>query len=104
MSYAYRNLVDYLLMRRSMGTKGSCYDNAPIESLNGVIKTECLYCRFGKSKVKNRMVSRKDIILAVTEFIEFYNTFRPKERLGFLTPVEFRLLNPKGVYPAILFS
>ena len=30
MSYAYRNLVDHLLMRRSMGAKGSCYDNAPI--------------------------------------------------------------------------
>ena len=104
MSYAYRNLVDHLLMRRSMGAKGSCYDNASMESLNGIIKTECLYCRFGKSKVKNRMIPRKEIISAVTEFIGFYNTFRPKERLGFLTPVEFRLMNPKGVYPVMVPS
>lgn len=102
MSYAYRNLVDHLLIRRSMGAKGCCYDNAAIESLNGIIKTECLYCRFGKSKVKNRMIPSKEIISAVKEFIGFYNTFRPKERLGFLTPVEFRLMNPKGVYPVLV--
>jgi putative transposase len=101
-SFAYIDLLCKLHIQRSMGAKGSCYDNAPIEALNGIIKTECLYCRFGKSKVKNRMIPRKDIISAVTEFIDFYNTFRPKERLGFLSPVEFRLLNPKGVYPVVI--
>ncbi len=87
-----------------MGKTGSCFDDAAIESLNGVIKTECLYCRFGKSRVKNRMISMKDIVSSVTDFIGFYNTFRPKERLGFFTPVEFRLMNPKGVYPAIIIT
>ena len=91
-------------IQRSLGFTGSCYDNAAIEALNGIIKTEGLYCRFGKSKVKNRMIPRKDIVSAVTEFIEFYNTFRPKERLGFLSPVEFRLLNLKGVYPVVIYS
>jgi len=104
LSYAYRELLDKMNIRRSLGFTGSCYDNAAIEALNGIIKTEGLYCRFGKSKVKNRMITRKDIISAVTEFIEFYNTFRPKERLGFLSPVEFRLLNPKGVYPVVIHS
>jgi hypothetical protein len=38
----------------------------------------------------------------VEAFIEFYNTERPKERLGFLSPVEFRLRNPKGTYPMVV--
>jgi len=50
------------------------------------------------------MIPRKDIISAVTEFIEFYNTGRPKKRLGFLSPVEFRVRNPKGVYPVVIHS
>jgi putative transposase len=102
-AYSYKDLVENKLhMRRSMGKTGSCYDSAAIESLNGIIKTECLYCRYGKSKVKNRMISMRDIITAVTEYIGYYNTFRPKERLGNLSPVEFRLKNPRGVYPVII--
>ncbi|MFA5546839.1 MAG: IS3 family transposase [Sphaerochaetaceae bacterium] len=59
-----------------------------VESLNSIIKTECLYCRFGKSNVKNHKVPKKDVIAAVVEFIEYYNTTRPKESLGFMSPVE----------------
>lgn len=102
LSYAYRELLDDLHLLMSLGQSGTCYDNAAMESLNGIIKTECLYCRFGKSNIKNRRIPKKDVIVAVIEFIEFYNTKRPKERLGFLSPVEFRLRNPKGTYPAII--
>jgi hypothetical protein len=38
----------------------------------------------------------------VEAFIEFYNTGQPKKRLGFLSPVEFRLRNPKGTYPMVV--
>lgn len=100
LSYAYRDLLEKLGMRMSLG--GVCYDNAAMESLNSIIKTECLYCRFGKSNVKNRKVPKKDVIAAVVEFIEYYNTIRPKESLGFMSPVEFRLKNPKGTYPAVI--
>jgi transposase InsO family protein len=73
-----------------------------MESLNGIIKTECLYCRYGKGNIKNRKVSKREVIPAVIEFIEFYNTKRPKERLGFLSPERFRLLNPRGTYPVVM--
>ena len=73
-----------------------------MESLNGIIKTECLYCRFGKSAIRNRRIPKREVIAAVVEFIAFYNTKRPKERLGFLSPVEFRLRNPKGIYPMVI--
>lgn len=99
LSYAYRELVETKLhMRMSLGYKGSCYDNAAMESLNGIIKTECLYCRFGKSNIVNRRIPKKDVIAAVIEFIGFYNKDRPKERLGFQSPLQFRLQNPRGTY------
>lgn len=101
-SYAYQGLLEHLRIRMSLGKTGDCYDNAAMESLNGIIKTECLYCRFGKSNVKNRKIPKQDVIRAVEEFIEFYNMQRPKERLGFLSPVEFRLRNPKGTFPALI--
>jgi transposase InsO family protein len=47
-------------------------------------------------------VYKKEVIAAVIEFIEFYNTKRPKERLGFMSPIEFRLQNPKGIYLAVI--
>jgi transposase InsO family protein len=70
-----------------------------VESLNGIIKTECLYCRFGKSNVVNRRIPKKDVMAAVNEFIDFYNKNWPKQKLGFLSPLQFRLQNPKGTYP-----
>jgi len=100
LSYAYRDLLEKLGIRISLGEV--CYDNAAMESLNSIIKTECLYCRFGKSNVKNHKVPKKDVIAAVVEFIEYYITTRPKESLGFMSPVEFRLRNPKGTYPVVI--
>lgn len=102
LSYAYRELLEKFHIKMSLGYTGICYDNASMESLNGIIKTECLYNRFGKTRVKNKRIPKKEIIAAVIEFIDFYNNVRPKEKLGFLSPVEFRLQNPKGVYPVVI--
>ena len=88
-------------IRQSIGRVASCYDNAAMESLNG-IKTEALYCRFGKTKVKEKRVPIDDIVNAVIEFINRYNNEQPKESLGGLSPVEFRLQNPKGTYPMVI--
>ena len=73
-----------------------------MESLNGIIKTESLYCRFGKTRVKDRRVPVALLKSAVIEFIDYYNTRRPKKKLGFLSPVEFRKQNPRGTYLMIL--
>lgn len=68
------------------------------ESLNGIIKTEALYCRFGKTRVKEKRVPISEILEAVTDFISYYNNERPKASNGGLSPVQFRLQNPKGTY------
>jgi len=98
MSYEYMEAVKAHGMIMSVGKKGSCYDNAAMESLNGIIKTEALYCRFGKMRVRERRVPIDRLREAVVHFIEYYNSKRPKKRLGGLSPVEFRIRNPKGTY------
>lgn len=102
MSYDYRNKAQELGLRMSLGSIGDCYDNAAMESLNSIIKTECLYCRFGKTNVLNRRISRNEIISAIDEFMPYYNNERPKKRFGSLSPVEFRLQNSLGTYLAPL--
>ena len=68
--------------------------------LNSIIKTEALYCRFGKTNVKEKRVSLNDVIRAVEEFIDYYNDSRPKASLGGMSPAEYRRRNPRGPYPA----
>lgn len=102
MSYEYMDAVEAYGMRLSTGKKGSCYDNAAMESLNGILKTESLYCRFGKTRIKERKIPINDLIEAAIEFIVYYNNTRPKEALGGLSPVEFRLRNPRGTFPVII--
>ena len=41
-------------MEQSCSAKGVCWDTASMESANGVLKTECLYNKFVKSKFKKR--------------------------------------------------
>jgi len=102
MSYEYMNEVESHGMRASAGKKACCYDNAAMESLNAIIKTEALYCRFGKTKVEDKRVPIDDIKQTVTEFIDYYNNERPKESLGWISPVEFRRRCPKGTYLMVI--
>lgn len=97
-SFEYRTLLRDLGMLQSMGSSGDVYDNAAMESMNGTIKTECLYNRFGKTRIENHQVSAEEIRPVIEAFMERYNNERPKEALGWLSPVRFRELNPMGKY------
>lgn len=101
-SYDYRNLLKDLGIRQSMGIKLTCYDNARIESFNAVLKTEALYSYFGKSKVKNHMIEVRKLAERTKWFIPYYNNERKKDSLGHMSPVEFRLNNPRGTYLCII--
>lgn len=103
-SYEYRAAIEAHGIIQSIGRVATCYDNAPMKSLNGIIKTEALYCRFGKTRVKEKRVPISEIIEAVIEFIAFYNNERPKASNGGLSPVQFRLQNPNGTYPAVIHT
>lgn len=78
----YRKLLEQFGMRASMSDKGNCYDNAPMESFWGVLKSELVHHR--------RYKTRAEAIREITEYIEiFYNRQRRQQCLGFLPPAAF---------------
>jgi len=65
----------------SMSRKGNCWDNAPMESFWGKLKTEWLY---GK-----RFRTREEAKQAVFEYIElFYNRKRRRSVNGYIAPLK----------------
>ena len=81
-AHDYQNLLQQFGMIASMSRKGDCYDNAPMESFWGILKTELVHHR--------RFKTRQQAIQEITEYIEiFYNRQRRQERLGYLSPAQF---------------
>ena len=101
-SYAYRELLLSYGIVQSMGMKLTCYDNARVESFNAVFKTEALYAYYGKTKVKERRITVRELAARAEWFIPYYNNERKKDSLGSRTPVQYREANPKGTYPVII--
>ena len=78
----YQKLLDQFGMKASMSRKGNCYDNAPMESFWGTLKTELVHHR--------RYTTREEAIKEITEYIEvFYNRERRQARLGYLSPAAY---------------
>jgi putative transposase len=65
-----------------MSGKGNCYDNAPMESFWGTLKTELVFPR--------RFKTRQEAVREITEYIElFYNRQRRQAKLDYLSPAAF---------------
>ena len=81
-AHDYQKLLQQFGMTASMSRKGDCYDNAPMESFWGILKTELVHHR--------RFKTRQQAIAEITEYIEiFYNRQRKQEKLRYLSPVQF---------------
>jgi putative transposase len=81
-SHEYRRMLDRFGMKVSMSKKADCYDNAPMESFWGLLKTELVHHR--------RYKTRKEAMREITEHIEvFYNRQRRQRRLGYLSPAAY---------------
>ena len=75
----YRGFLKQFGMKVSMSRRGNCYDNAPMESFWGTLKTELVHHR--------RFATRQEATVAIREYIEiFYNRQRKQARLGYLSP------------------
>lgn len=81
----YQALLTKHQLRCSMSRAGNCYDNAPMESFFGTLKTELVHHR--------RYVTRAEARTDIFEYIEvFYNRFRRHSALAYQSPVMFEQL------------
>jgi putative transposase len=75
----YRNILQAAAITQSMSRKGNCWDNAPMESFFGTLKTELVHhCEY-----PNRDSARRDLFA----YIEgYYNRRRIHSAIGYITP------------------
>ena len=68
---------------QSMSRKGNCYDNSVMENFFGVMKQEMYYgvVYYSYDELHN----------AIEQYITYYNEQRIKQKLGWMSPVEYRL-------------
>lgn len=88
----FREFLDRNGAIQSMSRKGNCYDNAMMENFFGIMKKEMFYGQ------EDRYETMEQFTKAVEEYIYWYNNIRFKSRLGYLSPVEYRLKN----YPVVM--
>ena len=65
----------------SMSRKGDCWDNAPMESVNGTLKVECVHGENFKTRDEAKQ--------AIVDYIGYYNTERRHSSLGYVPPAQF---------------
>ena len=68
---------------QSMSRKGNCHDNSIMENFFGIMKQEMYY-----GKV---YYSFNELKQAIEKYIKYYNEKRIKQKLGWLSPVNYRL-------------
>lgn len=75
----YRALLKGWSMRQSMGRKGCCYDNAPMESFFHTLKVELVH--------QGRFATREEAKRELFAYLEgYYNRQRLHSALGYRTP------------------
>ncbi|GIO68109.1 hypothetical protein J21TS3_29300 [Paenibacillus cookii] len=79
---SYARLLEEKGLTGSHSRRGNCFDNACVESFFSHLKTEKLYLE----KPQNLEEAR----VQITEYISFYNKERFQNKLGDLSPIEFR--------------
>ena len=80
-SITFYNKLQAAKMRQSMSRVGRCIDKGPMESFWGMLKSEMYYLQ--------RFTDRDELILAIENYIHFYNNIRYQRRLRYMTPMEF---------------
>jgi len=81
---AYKDALKKHKIFQSMSRKGNCLDNSPIENFFGILKQEIYYGKI--------YTSYNELEKRIKEYIKYYNEIRIKEKLGWLSPVNYRVL------------
>ena len=79
---AYQVMLEKHHIFQSMSRKGNCYDNAPMENFFSLLKREIYYGQIYHS--------RQELVQAIDHYIRYYNEDRIKEKLGGLSPKQYR--------------
>lgn len=80
---AYSSTLKSNRIYQSMSRKGNCYDNSIMENFFGVMKQEMYYgCVY---------YSYEELKKAIEQYIDYYNNQRIKQKLSWMSPVEYRL-------------
>ena len=95
-SYDYRDYLLSLGITQSCSDVGECWDNAAMESFNSILKTEGFYAKWTKKAFRACKIPSQDVFEQVGNFIRYYNNFRIKENLGYLSPARFLEKFPLG--------
>jgi len=82
-AYEYVELANMMGFTRSMSHRGHCWENCPIENWFMQLKHEWL-CQFDK-------LSRKQAAEEIEKYVHWYNHERIQKKLGYLSPVQYRL-------------
>lgn len=80
---SYSNRLKEEKIFQSMSRKGNCYDNAMMENFFGLLKQEIYYGTV--------YYNFEELKLAIENYIKYYNEYRIKEKLGWMSPVQYRL-------------
>jgi putative transposase len=75
----YRDILQAAAIVQSMSRKGNCWDNAPMESFFGTLKTELVH----HGEYPNRDAARRDLFAYVEGY---YNRQRRHSAIGYITP------------------
>ena len=79
---AYQAMLEEHRIFQSMSRKGNCYDNAPRENFFSLLKRG-IYDSYVYR-------SREELVRTIEGFIRYYNNDRIKEKLGGLSPKQYR--------------
>ena len=83
-SKAFKAKLDKQKMTQSMSRIGRCIDNGPMEGFWGILKCEMYYL--------NHFETYEDLIIAIEQFIHYYNHQRRQHKLNCLPPATYRSL------------
>lgn len=82
-AYEYIEMAKNMGFTRSMSRKGHCWENSPIENWFMQLKHEWL-CQFDK-------LTKRQATEEIKKYVHWYNHERIQKKLGYLSPVEYRL-------------
>ena len=83
-------------MRQSLSRVDGYIDSVPMEEFWGILKSEMYYL--------HKFTDRNQLVSAIENYIQFYNTKRYQLKLGCMTPMEYHAAFAAWKIPPLLRS